>query len=178
VNIYKSESIIQDWRFCRKFILLSLVLIFVIGLFISFSRSNNSDYRLISIFYKNKSVFEKIQRLAMSDPHSNVCFGDPSIYNIRCPPGRQLYYHMLISELPARAHVQAEPEVGLWVNLAHGGLLAVGPTWYKGIVYLRSNAAIRGEILASLDHASNLPPGIYYRQIDGNWFLYYNRYSD
>lgn len=135
----------------------------------------NSDTYLLSIFHKNREVFDRLKIVSMSDPNSGVCFGDPSIYYVKCSNESRLTYGKLLSQIPSRAHIHPDPPNGMWVLLASGGVSVVGPTWYKGFVYLTKDPRNLGELTSSLDRASGMPPGIYFRKIDEHWFLYYDR---
>jgi len=58
---------------------------------------------------------------------------------------------------------------------AEGGLLAVSSGWAKGIEYVTGDYEKEGDIKQNLDDARRLPPGVYLRQIEPHWFIFYQR---
>ena len=54
-----------------------------------------------------------------------------------------------------------------------GGLLAIGPEWRKGIEYL-PEVDENDVIVQNLDNPGKLPPGLYLRQIEPHWFIFYD----
>jgi hypothetical protein len=162
-----------------RYIAVVLAVPVLVLLLANFGAWKNSDDHLLSIFHKNREPLEELRSTSMSDPNSRACFGDSSIYFVGCSDRSRRVYLKLLAKIPSGARIQPDPPFGMWILLAHGGLSAVGPTWYKGIVYLSTNPREQGVIISSLDHASSLPPSsMYFRKIEGRWFLYYQRYAD
>ncbi len=58
---------------------------------------------------------------------------------------------------------------------AEGGLLAVGSGWAKGIEYIPGDYQKEGDIRPELDDARKLPEGVYLREIEPHWFIFYQR---
>jgi hypothetical protein len=59
---------------------------------------------------------------------------------------------------------------------AWGGLSAIGPEWTKGIEYIPGddNDKDEAQLLPSLDQPGALPYGMYVREIEPHWFIFYN----
>jgi hypothetical protein len=52
---------------------------------------------------------------------------------------------------------------------------AIGPGWVKGIEYVPGGYSREGVLSADLDGARKLPARVYIRQIEPNWFVFYQR---
>jgi hypothetical protein len=61
-----------------------------------------------------------------------------------------------------------------YFNFTWGGLLAIGPEWRKGIAYLPEGTEKGGVIVQNLDKPGKFPPGLYLRQIELHWFVFYD----
>ena len=57
---------------------------------------------------------------------------------------------------------------------AWAGLSAIGSEWSKGIAYIPGDYKKEGPILPNLDKPGALPYGMYLRQIEPHWFIYYD----
>lgn len=52
---------------------------------------------------------------------------------------------------------------------------AIGPDWFKGIEYLPGDYSREGTLLPDLNKAASLQANVYIRQIEPNWFIFYQR---
>ena len=57
---------------------------------------------------------------------------------------------------------------------AWGGLSAIGPEWTKGIEYVPGDDEDEAGFLPNLDKPGALPYGMYVREIEPHWFIFYN----
>jgi hypothetical protein len=132
------------------------------------------DRQLVSAFHAHREVFEDLKNMALEDSQHGWYLGVSDSSKIA--ESRQEKYKNLISQIRPSVDVRMDGhDDNIRFNFAGGGLLAIGPGWVKGIVYVPENGKIDGRMVANLDSAFRLPPNIYFRTIVSNWFIYYQK---
>lgn len=137
-----------------------------------------SDKKLFTLFRDHRAAFEKLRQMATEDLQQKKA----SYYNAASSYGkldekRKQEYKHLLSEIHGRT-VAADYDGSAGIVFAGGGLSAIGPGWMKGIEYFPGDNRRKGDIVQNLDEANKLPPGVYLRQIEQNWFIVYQRTDD
>jgi hypothetical protein len=58
---------------------------------------------------------------------------------------------------------------------AGGGLLSIGPEWTKGLEYIPGDyEKDEGQLLPDINQPGTLPEGMYIREIEPHWYIFYN----
>ena len=154
----------------------------------SLPRNDPKDQELLAIFNAHHGAFQRIQQMATEDSRRGL-YLDSSIFYVPDPSqpnhfekSRQQEYTNLISEIRPSQRVVI---VGLGIVtifevtsvrfIFAGGGTAIGPDWVKGIEFVPGDFRRDGVLLTNLDGASALPANVYLRQIETNWFIFYQR---
>jgi hypothetical protein len=128
------------------------------------------DRSLIAFFHGHRQAFQEIVDLAVIDAPRHS-----SIEGLR--PERRSEYLRLLNQINLSSNDLGffEDRVTFWC--AGGGiLLAIGPSWSKGIVYLPWGLARQGEVVSSTDKNPGRD-GIYLVPIEEKWYLIYQRFD-
>jgi hypothetical protein len=129
------------------------------------------DQELITIFHLHRNAFDKLQQMAAEDAQHGWYLGFSDLH--RLEKSRQQEYERLLSEI--RQNLDATMD-NHWLRFifAHHGI-AIGPGWVKGIEYVPTNYVKAGILQTNLDAVGTLPANIYLREIETNWFIFYQR---
>jgi hypothetical protein len=131
------------------------------------------DQELISIFHADRQAFERLQKMATEDARRGWYLGGSDLSKLDQP--RRDEYKNLISQIrPGLIVAVTGPTGGLRFMFSGEGV-AIGPGWVKGIEYGPGDYSPDGVFLPDLDKAAGLPPNVYLRQIEPNWFIFYQR---
>lgn len=127
----------------------------------------STDYDLISTVRSHRISFEKILAMMCEDQGGTVVMYD------NLPPGisqeRKQQYRDLLLEM--RPCVSAALVFGNgWARFcANGG---------KGVEYIPEGRSRSLQLQDTLDRVDDLPPGVYYREIDPDWYVFYQKNDD
>ena len=88
---------------------------------------------------------------------------------------RRSKYKGLISQIRPDVKVVTNGYTGVVRFIFAGEGSAIGPDWFKGIEYVPRDYGQEGIPLPDLDKAASLPAHVYMRQIEPNWFIFYQR---
>ena len=134
------------------------------------------DRDLVALFSNHKAIFQRIVTMAQEDREPGWR-PDVSSAQKPLPADRVKSYKNLIPELGSGVVVTWDHKSdGVnFVFVTGGALLAVGAEWWKGIAYIPNRQDEDGTLIQRLDGAKRLEAGRYLRQIDENWFLFYER---
>jgi hypothetical protein len=159
------------------FLLVCFVLVaFIFWMKDPYNLSAPKDQELIAIFNDHHEAFERLRQMATEDSKSNhIYIKNSEIVGIKDTLRRQ-EYRKLLSSINSDIRVVAD-EGNITFFFSGGGLSAISGGWGKGIASLPLIEKY-DTILPSLDHANMLPNGDYMRPIDGQWFIYYQKYED
>lgn len=137
-----------------------------------------SDKDLLTLFHDHRTAFERLRQMATEDLQQKnaVYYNQTASYGKLDEMRKQEYKHLL-SEIHGHS-VAPGYDGAVGFAFAGGGLSAISPGWSKGIVYIPGNYARGAHIVQNLDKANKLPPGVYLRQIEQNWFIVYQRTND
>ncbi len=154
---------------------------FLLWLVDPFNLSAPADQKLIMIFHDHREAFEKLREMATEDSGQNLYITQSAIEG-NITEARKQEYKTLLSEIYPRGlhypgvhqvhQVDAEPDG--WVRFVFaGGEFPISGGWLKGIDYQPGNRRRIGTIIQNLDKANTLPPDIYLREIEPNWYIVY-----
>jgi hypothetical protein len=139
-----------------------------------------SDQKLITRFLDHRAAFEELREMAADDSKQEGYFNE-HLLNKKFPWSRRQEYKHL------KAEIYPSFDIIIWATVkgpnnvvrfvfAGGGLSAIGPEWTKGIEYIPGDDDDKDEaqLLPSLDQPGALPYGMYVREIEPHWFIFYN----
>src|SRR6266852_129193 len=132
-----------------------------------------SDQELISIFGAHPAAFEQLRQMATEDMQQESYFNGSNL-NSNLDTKRRQTYKSLLSEIYPHLVVTIDHGKIVRFIFASGGLSAIGAGWLKGIEYLPENYKAEG-VRQNLDRGSELPPGVYQKNIEGRWFIIYQK---
>ncbi len=132
-----------------------------------------SDQELISIFSAHQGAFEQLRQMAIEDMQRESYFSESNL-NSNLDTKRKQTYKALLSEIYPHLVVTIDHNRIVRFVFAGGGLSAIGPGWLKGIEYLPENHKAEG-VRQTLDRKNELPPGVYLKNIEGRWFIIYQK---
>jgi hypothetical protein len=132
-----------------------------------------SDQTLIATFHDHRAAFEQLRQMAIEDAQHGPF--NPFVEK-KLPDSRRQKYRDLQYEIHVDNDVGAAgSDDTVRFEFSWGGLSAIGSEWRKGIEYIPGNKMEHAEeLLPSLDKPSALPYGMYTREIEPNWFIYYD----
>jgi hypothetical protein len=138
------------------------------------------DQKLLTSFHDHRAAFEELREMAANDSKQEGYFNE-SLLTKKFPAARRQEYKHL------KAEIHPSFDVIIWETangpdnvvrfvFAEGGLSAIGPEWTKGIEYIPGDDDDKDEaqLLPSLDKPGALPYGMYVREIEPHWFIFYN----
>lgn len=147
-------------------------------------------------FFEGAELDEKYRQEYEKDPRYAWYFKSPYFEGGKLKEARRKEYQDLISEISPSLTIGTDYDSSMGFTFASGGILAIGPGWSKGIAYVpkswETNGAVygiweengtnyqqwHGIVLTNLDNAQSLPANGYMREIEPNWFLFYQRDDD
>lgn len=130
------------------------------------------DDKLIKIFQDHRGEFERLRQMATEDMHETSFFSESNVSN-RLPVSRRNEYKNLLKLLPG-LQVGANYDGSVRFIFASTGQ-AIGPGWAKGIQFIKDITKLKGTRIDTLDGSAKLPAGVYLREIEPQWFLFYQR---
>ena len=127
------------------------------------------DQELISTFHAHRQAFEQLQEMATEDARRGWYLGgnDPD----KLDQSRRDKYKNLPSGL--QVAINGNTGVVRFIFAQKGS--AIGPGWAKGIEYVPGDYSRQGLLVPDLDKADSLQANVYIRQIEPNWFIFYQR---
>jgi hypothetical protein len=133
------------------------------------------DQDLMETFDAHRDRFEKIRLMANEDEQKGWYLGVSQMSNLG--DSRQHEYKDQISRIQSRLDVRLDghDKVLRYIFSGGGFLLAIGPGWAKGIEYIPTDYLKQGILTTNLDGMRKMPPGVYLRQIETNWFIFYQK---
>ncbi len=131
-----------------------------------------SDDKLIKIFQDHRGEFERLRQMATEDMREASFFSESNVSN-RLPVSRRNEYKNLLKLLPG-LQVGANYDGSVRFIFASTGQ-AIGPGWAKGIQFIKDITKLKGTRIDTLDCSAKLPAGVYLREIEPHWFLFYQR---
>jgi hypothetical protein len=132
-----------------------------------------SDAKLINEFRLHRASFERLRQMVTEDMHQQGSFTQATISKA-FPESRRNEYRSLLS---------VEPNLSVGINydgttrfvFANSEGLAIGSERAKGIQFSPTGARLIGTRMGSLDESGKLPAGIYLREIEPQWFIFYQQ---
>jgi hypothetical protein len=132
-----------------------------------------SDATLLREFHSRRPEFERLRQMATEDMHQQGSVTQASISDA-LPESRRNEYKKLLNLWP-----------NLVVGIDYDGTTrfifgrsegpAIGPGWAKGIQFVPSGARFIGTRTAHLDDPGRLAAGVYLREIEPRWFIFYQQ---
>jgi hypothetical protein len=100
-----------------------------------------------------------------------------SIYNLdgALSNARKKDYRELISSIYPGLIITVDYDKSVRFILVSSGLSAISSGALKGVAFLTISPEKKGIFVHNLENAGSLPPGIYLKSIEGNWYLIYQR---
>lgn len=132
------------------------------------------DEAILSLFGKHRDEFERLRQMVTEDKHTfrMSVFNESTIASLTPETGRNAYRNLL--QLSPGMTVGVNYDDSVRFVFASNGQ-AVGSGWAKGLEFVPTGAKMIGTKLANLDGSSKILPGVYLRQIDPRWFLFYQQ---
>lgn len=131
-----------------------------------------SDDKLIVIFKAHRNEVERLRIMATEDMHTASVFSQSNI-STRLPASRRNEYGRLLKISPG-LEIGANYDGSVRFVFDHAGR-AIGSGWAKGLQFRPIGAKLIGTRIDSLDGAAKLTAGTYLREIDPEWFVFYQR---
>ena len=135
--------------------------------------SEPSDESVIDLFHAHRTEFERLRQMVTEDMHGKSLFSESNLENISPEVRRDEYKSLL--KISSGLFVAINYDKSVRFILARGGLMAIGPGWVKGLQFLPDGAKLLGTRVESLDGSRRLSAGAYFREIEPNWFILYQR---
>jgi hypothetical protein len=132
-----------------------------------------TDDNLIRKFQAHRAEFERLRKMAAEDMHQMPSFSEASI-SLALPESRRSEYKQLL-RLSQALIVGTNYDGSTRFILASDEHTAIGPGWSKGIQFIPAEAKLIGIRAANLDEAEKLAAGVYLREIEPQWFVFYQR---
>ena len=133
-----------------------------------------SDQALTVTFHDHRAAFYKLQQMASEDQRRGWFFSFPDFRSATQNEARLQDYRNLMSRMPNCFSATTDSDGHLRFCFAQSeGVLAVGAGWVKGIEFWPERCP--WSKVSDLDDAQSLPAGIYVRQMEPQWFLFYQR---
>jgi hypothetical protein len=138
-----------------------------------------SDQKLMTRLHDHRAAFEALRQMAADDSKQEGYFNE-HLLNEKFPWSRRQEYKHL------EAEIYPSFDIIIWATVngpykvvkfvfARGGLSAIGPEWTKGLEYIPGDYnKNEGQLLPSLDNPNTLPDGMYVREIEPHWFIFYD----
>jgi len=132
------------------------------------------DSQLLKTFHDHHDAFEQIRLMAAQDMQHGWYLGLSEMSKI--DESRQSQYERQISQIQSGLKVGVGGQDGVVRFIFANGsrLLAIGDGWAKGIEYIPVIYNKQGR-MTNLDMMQNVQSGVYLRQIDTNWFIFYQK---
>lgn len=125
--------------------------------------SSPKDVKLVSIFQKNRAVFEELRNMAAQEGEAIII---PSEFNKKISLPRKAHYDSLLSKIGNPTLVSGSERIK-WVY-ASAGIQRTGSEWTKGISFdVNCDKAQTRESLDKIPEPRE--DAVYCRTIDGNW---------
>ena len=129
------------------------------------------DQELISIFHAHRQAFEQLQEMATEDARRGWYLGASDPGKLDQP--RRDEYKNLPSQIRPGLQVTINGNTGVVRFIFAQKGSTVGPGWAKGIEYVPGDFSREGLLLPDLDKADSLQANVYMRQMEPNWFIFY-----
>lgn len=129
------------------------------------------DSQLVADFRAHRAVFERLRQMVTEDMHTQSFWSKSELGGIEPEARRREYETLLGLNQDLRVTVNYDGSVRfIYVT---GGVSAIGPGWLKGIQFVPSSAKVKGVLVKSLDDPRDLRAGVYFVQIEPEWFILY-----
>lgn len=132
-----------------------------------------SDAMLLEEFRSHRSELERLRQMMTEDMRQRGALSEADLSSVS-PESRRSEYRNLLSIAP-----------NLVVGVDYNGTtrfifgrsegMAIGPGWAKGIEFVPEGARMIGTRVATLDESAKLSEGVYLREIEPQWFIFYQR---
>jgi hypothetical protein len=134
-----------------------------------------TDQDLITIFNDHRDAFRKLQHMAKEDLQNGWYFHWPNFIGSVPPPDQSRWQHYIsiVSGIPQCFSVFTDYDGHMRFLFAEGSyqIWPPYPRWVKGIEFWPH--ACPWVMLKNLDDAKKLPANVYAREIEPQWFLFY-----
>ena len=138
-----------------------------------------ADQELITIFGDHRDAFRKLQQMAKEDLRNGWYFRWPN-FNDSAPPDQSRWqrYISIVSAIPQCFSVYTDYDGHMRFCFAQGSyqMWPPYPRWVKGIEFWPH--ACPWVTLKNLDDAQKLSANVYAREIEPQWFLFYQINDD
>ena len=133
-----------------------------------------SDGKLIEKLHNHRAAFERLRQMVTEDLKAKSYFSDSDLDG-KLPESRKQEYRSLLSEIQPGLIVTVDYDKAVRFIFASGGASAIGPGWLKAIQFTSDEGKQKGTKLQNLDNPNTLPVGVYFREIEPNWCVLYQR---
>jgi hypothetical protein len=133
-----------------------------------------SDDRLIAEFAAHRPLFEAVRERAAHDPELESCGAGLWGLGAWCTGRDQAAYRSFFAKTGSN-RLSPDYDGRIAIGFAGDGLLAIGPGWSKGIMFVPGDPNRAGQLVHSTGGANHLPEGVYIRPIRDRWYVFYQR---
>ena len=158
--------------------LLLIVAIYFLNQLSIFPSDDPRDSELMASFREHRQAFETLCAMALEDS------GTVSYISLETLPGennleshRRAKYKDLLNEIKLVENIKVGDHDVVFEYRA-GGLLAIGPSWGKGIIFYSGEyLGPIGRVVDNLDDLGDRN-GTYVKPLEKNWYLIYQNFGD
>jgi hypothetical protein len=130
------------------------------------------DDELLREFRDHRAEFESLRRMVTEDRHQTSFFSESNISSA-LPDARRSEYRRLL-RLYRGLTIGVDNDGGVRFVFASTGQ-AIGSGRAKGIQFVPDKSKLIGARMDNLDATEKLQAGVYLREIEPRWFLFYQR---
>jgi hypothetical protein len=161
----------------RRLPLLGLTLIFL-STGCSRNLTEPKDQELIKVFGDHRDAFQKLQAMATKDLRNGWYFNWPHFWGSAPDQSRRQDYMKLVSGIPQCFSVFTDYDGHIRFCFAEGSyyIWPPYPRWVKRIEFWPHGCP--WAMLTNLDNARTLSANVYAREIEPQWFVFYQRDDD
>ena len=159
-------------------LLLMIAVVFLLRLG-TFPSDEPRDRELEASFREHRQAFEILCAMALEDSGKVDYI---SLETLReednLESRRRAKYNDLLNEIKLVEDIRIDAHDRVMFEYRAGGLLAIGPTWHKGIACFPGGVPEKdAAVVDDLDHVGDRP-GRYVKPLEKNWYLIYQNFHD
>ncbi len=141
-----------------------------------------ADQKLIMIFHDHRAAFERLREMATEDRGRGIFINQYDMEGNITEARKQEYQTFLSKIYPGGLRypgleVRVAPDGSARFIFTGGGVLVAGDEWFKGIAYIPEISRRDGVIVPNLDKANTFPADTYLREIEPNWYIFYESFD-
>jgi hypothetical protein len=124
------------------------------------------------MFQDHRNELERLRQMATEDMGQASYFSKSKLSNSLPEPRRREYKNLLGLSRGLAIGVNSDGSVR-FIFASKGQ--AIGPDWAKGIQFIPDKVTVIGDRMDGLDGVQKLPAGVYLRELEPRWYIFYQR---